>query len=546
MLPSIATRGKQSGQILLIAVLLMLAILLTGILFVSIVSFNQTQGQRDVDVSAALALARFGINFVDHQLQYSDEGADWRPPFRPYDAATYNPADPATWPIPPVALRNMATGTITYTAGFYGPDNIPFTDDDYYTEQEILRGYYGIVRINNPGGIPDYYERFGFTRYPDPLNAGGNSTAAELFAHNLALGRGHVLIRVTYDPDPPYEYNDPQWGMLDPSPDPMSKYIKIEAVGVVEDTAPVFRKLTAYKPLPLLDYALWVTDKTNTGRGTKLGFDPWLDMAQDGISWPAALPAAQPDFLTLSILGSIRVNGALNLYGANCDHPPAPGTPKNPAGASVQIGLRLEPLPVANPSSWFPEGGGYLADDKLIATDQIYEPRTSYDSSGGTIQEQGTAIVGYYNNSGTIGALLPQTVWPSYDNPATAAVETFTTYGGRILDGVAGTDAAGYDRSATPINAPDIFARDPDTNLDRYRRLTEHSGVVVYNTATNTALNTGQFGAGKGIYIDNFSDLQFVKADGRSDLNLLMEDWLQHISAGHPRAAESSWKATGR
>ncbi len=520
---NLSVRG-QSGQALLVAVLLMMAILLVGILFVSIVNFNQMQTERDVDVSGALALAKAGINFVDYQLRYSELGADWRPPFVAWVAGGS--------PVPPVAVEDVGAGTVTYTPGFFGPDGIAYTDDDYYTEQEILRGYYGIVRVNNPGGISDHYHRFGFVRYPDPNMAGGSASAAELFAHNLAVGHGHVLLRVTYDPDPPYEYNDSSL-----IPDPMSKHIKIESVGVLDEAATVIRKLTAYKPLPLLDHALWVTDRSNTGRGTKLGFDPWLDMAQDGITWDNTdLRYEQPDFLTLTIYGPVRVNGALNLEGASCD---AVIAAKDPAQASVHIGLRQEPLPVQNPMAWFPRGGGYLADDKVMASDQIYEPRTS-----GDYQEQGTAIVGYYNDSGSVNTTAPLTIWPSYDNPATTPVEAFDTYGGQILDGVAGTDVAGYDRAVGPLAAPDILATDPNTNLDRYRQLTEHSGDVVFNPSTEVAVNTGQFGAGAGIYVDNFADLQFVKADGTRDLDLLMEDWLQHIALDDPRASESAWNAT--
>ena len=48
--------------------------------------------------------------------------------------------------------------------------------------------------------------RFGFHRYPDPapgvpLDSGLN---------NATFGRGYVLVRVTYDPDPPYEPDDDQ------------------------------------------------------------------------------------------------------------------------------------------------------------------------------------------------------------------------------------------------------------------------------------------------------------------------------------------------
>ena len=72
---------RTAGQALLVAVLLMMVILLTGILFVAIVSYNQFQSSRSADVVAAQSLADAGIRWANDNLSKNVEGADWRPPF---------------------------------------------------------------------------------------------------------------------------------------------------------------------------------------------------------------------------------------------------------------------------------------------------------------------------------------------------------------------------------------------------------------------------------------------------------------------------------
>ncbi|MBC7289457.1 MAG: hypothetical protein H5T86_15725, partial [Armatimonadetes bacterium] len=239
--------SRREGQVLLVAVLLMAAILLLGALFVAIVNYNQYQSSRHGDVLMARALAEAGIRYADYMLTHSPLGADWRPPQPPmYDVATNS-----------------------YDPGFWGPDNVQDTTDDYYLPEEIARGYHGL-RDSSTGTII----RMGFSRYPDPLG-GPAGAAADL--PDIGEAQGHILLRVTYDPDPPFEPSDgPN------TPDPMSGYIKIEAVGVVLGRAAIRHYLVAYKPIGLTDYLLWVTDKTNTGRPAYLGVQPYIDFDNSG------------------------------------------------------------------------------------------------------------------------------------------------------------------------------------------------------------------------------------------------------------------------
>lgn len=488
-------RGRQ-GQALMVAVLLMMVILLTGILFVAVVTYNQSQSGRSVDVGAAQALAEAGIRWCNTNLMKSPEGADWRPPFRAYDPSNPpNAADRSTWPVPPVMLTN---GTAW---GVYGPDGVADTEDDYYSEFERSRGWHGLVDATT-----GRYLRLGFTRIPD-LNAlpVGASVPAET---GVVGGKGHILVRVTYDPDPVYEPEDYPADGSNPKPNPLSAAIKIESIGVVDETAPVFRYLVAYKPIGLTDYVLFVTDKDHTGRPTRLGFDPRLDMLNDNVlGW-----------LPQTFYGPMKFNTPLELVGANSSATP------NAAGASNQFVLTEQPtsatleVPGVNP---IVPGGGYLRDDKIEAQG-IWEAGASF-----------TAAVSQRDVTGTVSAL--GRLYPSTD-PA------FDTYGGRVLDGQPAMDAAGYPRGCSTLSPPEVFS--PEGRA-RYYALTRDSGRVVLDAGTGNPVNLGTIGQGLGVYIDNNSDLQFVDDRGNHDRDALISDWMRTFHPGQYSSSNSGWNAVG-
>ncbi len=66
---------RRGGQVLLVAVLLMLAILLIGILFVALVTYNQSQSARHEDQVVAQGLAEAAVRFADEQLPVIAVGA---------------------------------------------------------------------------------------------------------------------------------------------------------------------------------------------------------------------------------------------------------------------------------------------------------------------------------------------------------------------------------------------------------------------------------------------------------------------------------------
>jgi len=485
-------RTGREGQALLVAVLLMMVILLTGVLFVAIVSYNQEQSARSSDVVAAQSLAEAGIEWCNTNLINSPQGADWRPPFRALDPGIFDPADPDTWPVPPVL------GSDGTDYGVYGPLGVEGDEDDYYTDFEIARGWHGEVDAANPA----VYRRFGFVRIPNvnatPTGTGLPSEIAAL------LGKGHILVRVTYDPDPPYEPND----ILTAGPDTNSGQIKIESIGVVDEQVPVFRKLVAYKPIGLTDYALFVTDSGKSGRPTKLGFEPWTDMDYNGT-------VGTGDYLGQFFFGPIKVNGTLQLGGSNTD--------LSPTGSSTFITLTTQPtqavaeVPGINPMVI---GGGYLRADRVEAADSITEPDPANLS---------TSVIERAADGSTSA---PAQLVPSGTG--------FSTLSGLIRDGSQSVDAAGFSRESRPLAAPAAFE---NGGADRYRALSRDSGDV--RTLTPSGLvNLGRLGRGRGMYIDNVEDRQFVDSSGVSDLDMLIAEWMQQFPEGQYSGQSRGWNAT--
>ncbi len=534
----VSGRGARSGQALVLVVLLMMAVILVGILFVAVVSFNQETGEMMSARLRADQLAQGGLRYAEYMLTNSPQGGDWRPPFRPYDSATYDAGNAATWPVPPVYLGDPNAGPAVWTAtpNMFGPDGIPFTDDDYYMDEEVQHGWAGLVNPNPPGApgpTAAYYARRGFTRYPDPNNA-GSITGGPL--DEMDINQGHFLLRITYDPNPPFEGAALAAAGNDPSvlqPDPLSKYLKIESVGIVAGTTFVFRPLVAYKALGLTDHILWVTDRSHSGRPALLGFAPWLDLdynAQLDVNGGQTNVDRLGDFLPLHFEGPMRFNCPVELRGDNADGPPSVGSPKNEGWGSTQIDLLVGAQDYSNVFDWLPWGGGYLRDDRFIALG-IDDGSTAVDASGGVIPAQGATV-----NIQEGGATNSYSIWPS-DNP------NFDTHGGRVLDNKR-SDNPNRDAAVEDLKAPDIFAKDPATGQSRYHALTRDSGPVVKNTITSETVHTGRYGHGPGVYIDNFGDVQFFNSDGTHDLQALTEDFLGNLSNNDPRIGDSGWNAT--
>lgn len=451
--------GGRRGQALLVAVLLMMAILLVGILFVALVTYNQAQSTRHEDLLAAQALAEAGIRYATDQLENSPLGADWRPPEPP----------------------------VQYTDGsldpdFWGSDGLPDTDDDYYISTDVDRGWSGLV-----DGTTGEYVRRGFTRVPDPRRP--SATAAP--AGSGLMGRGYFLLRVSYEPWEPGDAG---------TPDPVNWNLKIESIGRVDGTQ-VFRRLVAYKPVPLLNYARWVHDATNTGRTAQLGIPPYIDMDNDGTIPAGTSTAPSVEFLSTTIRGPVRVDAALQVAGA-----PA----LDPSGTVLEASTKFELLDRVSTA-------GYPRHDIIEAAEGIALMDDITNAAEVTVDDGTTTTTSY---------VLPST------DPA------FDGMGGHLRDGQAGTQA-GASRFVAQLSPPQLSLGDGVTGMDRYRALTRDAGgTVEFPAGSGEYVNSGQWGFGAGIYIDNWDDVQF-----NHSIQQLMTDWQRPNSRSGITMADSGWNA---
>ena len=476
---------KRRGQALLVAVLLMSVILLVGILFAALVSFNQGQSSRHVDVVAAGQNAEAGVNYANSQLQFSPQGADWRPHFVAYagtgaenqlDPSTW-PQDPALWPSPPA---QYADGSVDFN--FWGLDGTEGTEDDYYSDFDMVRGWFPL-RAGSfhgpPGGPgPGRFLRMGFHRYPDPNQLGSSRDS-------LQLGRGYYLLQVTYDPDPPYEPDDA------PTPRRMSNCLQIVSIGRATQDSNVFRRLVAYKPLGLTDYMKWVTNQSGGARQTTVAVRPNVDM-------DASSSHETGEVLYSYSFGPVRSEPPLYWLGQEIT-----------AGRPSTL-FRLYTAPLGDE--------GYLRDDAFLAPRGLYALDGADAASGAAVSVDGAA-----------NATLPVALDPGATNaPNRVYVDT---------------------PNVPELAPVDLNATDPVSGKSRYRALTRDSGPVVRATAADAdhdvavgdPVSIGLYGAGSGMYIDNTDDIQYRGADGQSNLAALQNDWLRSPTGQGYAGSDTGW-----
>jgi hypothetical protein len=105
------------------------------------------------------------------------------------------------------------------------------------------------------------------------------------------------------------------------------------------------------------------------------------------------------------------------------------------------------------------------------------------------------------------GAQVEMRVGANTYNLQPSSASNFTTANGLYRDGRPLTAADGYPRAIAYLEPPRMDTVDPATNLPRYAAATQESGVW-RQRPNGVWFNTGQFGFGRGIYINNALDIQ--------------------------------------
>ncbi|MFW5866236.1 MAG: hypothetical protein ACOCX2_00375, partial [Armatimonadota bacterium] len=262
----------------------------------------------------------------------------------------------------------------------------------------------------------------------------------------------------------------------------------------------IHRTLVAYKPIPTLNYARWVHDATQDGRPAFLGIPPWADRDQSGT-------IGASDWLATTVRGPVRVNGSLQVAGAPLDTTAAIDT--TPASTQFELYKRL--------STGELDPGEFPRDDTIEVTGGIEMYNGIRGAAEVTLAHDDSALDESID-------LLPS------DDPAFDSLE------GNVRDGHTGLDTNGDPRFAARLEAPKLTLGEGETAYERYRALTRDSGDLV--DVGGEYVNSGQWGYGRGIYIDNFGDIQFDH-----DIQALIDDWQRPTGTPGTPMPDSGWNA---
>jgi len=408
----------KRGQSLVLAITVMFLLVFIGVVFVLLVARNQGRAGRARDVLAAQYLAEAGVNYSDAMLRRSEEGADWRP-------VPDNLGFIWTPGVPP------ATGTLTPNANL----------------ADVAKNH------------PDFQWLRPYAPTEQTVNAVPNAMGPTGGFTSFTMGEGRYLLRVSYNPDPN---------------DKLSKYIKIESVGrsgVVEETDPTTwvggtrlrRELTAYKPIGVTDYWMFITNREKRTADIPLGAAGFNVIYGNENASGEGIRGAP-----------MRVNGNLMWYGKTID--------LVLRGRTYAAGSSHVPIDVVEVSGKIRHQ--LLSEELPSAQADETIPVTLHE-----IIDNGSPVTGL--------------VYPTDDpnNP-------FTTQSGYYRDGSDDPDVTRHARGVKRLEPPLIDSNDTPNKVSRYITLTRDSGVWIQRISDGTWVNTGRYGWGRGVYIDNRNDLQ--------------------------------------
>lgn len=485
-------RIRQHGQTLIIAMIVMGVLLILGLVFLGLINRNILNAARSQRRSESTDLAEAGIRYAHGQLVSSPQGADWRG--TPV-ALSSSPTDPnATLDPDAYYLRkadNPPLKDANGVADLGGPDKLgPFIRIPFTGGRALVRVRYGATDANPTPAVPG-----------GPLRNPGAARSTLIIE---SVGRpGEIRAN---DPTTLNSSGAIQFRNFATDGDLTQA---MSAMAQANGQIPTSRRLVAFAQIGIIDAARFETNVFNSSSPIELGI-------ADGLGISA--------FDDNGGSGSVDVGGSLALQ---------LGT-----GAATRTPLRNVP---AGQGSLFVNG-----NLKLYGNIQVTLNRTLGDSIRVAGRISGTdnailSILGSQYDSAT-SAYVTDAAPTKLDNGISGGATfdsqnpKFSTASGLLFDGSPRTDLAGYASGVGSLVPPSILTVDPQSKLNRYVELTRESGA---NFGGN---NTGRFGHGQGIYVDNAADRQeATDAEGRKTVGSqrsLFDDWLNPNSG----AADSGWK----
>lgn len=472
---------RNSGQTLVIALIIMGILLILGFVFLGFLDQNLANTATSQKESVATQIAEAGVKFAQEQLLHSPQGADWRPVETTMAPDAGNPNDTRD----PDALYLRPGSGLAFNAAdpnqvdLGGPDGLGF-----YTRVNFQNGR-ALVRV----------------RYaPSDANIFSSSPTGAL--RNPGAARNYIIIEAVGRPGS-INPNDPTSGGAGPLVQitgfgaPADVQTAIAAMKANEVNFNTSRKLVAFSSIGMLESGLYVTNKDRTTRPADIGFsvESGANYMGTAVSVPQQFGGLEPVF--------------------------NPGSPPVPAAAPVPLG-----------------GSIYSNADLLIHGSVLLNMNQTL---GDTAVTNGTITAASNSSSISLAAAsYTGAAWTTSTSLIGAAqlnnAGAFSTYGGLLRDGYDGTDAQGYSRGIGYKAPPLIDGSDPDSGANRYMLLTRDSGTLA------GAANTGMYGFGRGVFVNNIGDNQLPATSGASAAagggQSLVYDWLNPDNG----SSNSAWR----
>jgi hypothetical protein len=478
-----SSRRNERGQTIVIALIVLGLLLILGFVFLGIINRNIQTSSRLQDRSESNDLAEAGARYAHAQLLQSEAGADWRG----------NPTGP-------VALsQNPASGDFGVT----------LDPDALYLRGPAMTA--AGLELANPE--------------TNSVDRGGPDGLGPFFRVNFANGR--ALVRVRYGPSDANLFSSSPTGALR-NPGSARNYLIIDSVGRVGKVDP--------------------NDPTTLNGGLRRQFRQFSSQNQFNLAL-AGMKRSEGDFannrkltafVSLGIIDSARfiTNFFRVTRAADIGIPDELGATYGGSNVSSLLSYQLGSADISAPGS---AGNPVLGFGSIyVNADVMFHGQTVIYANGslgdrvvsaGSIQGDPNATIRIARQDLTADRTAwnaPQTFNLVSANNAAASFSstspTFNTAEGILVDAVAQTDQGGYARGASYKTPPSLSVVDPETSENRYVQMTRESGTLVAGN------NSGLYGHGRGIYVNNFSDRQTPSTEvGRAAVDedqSLMYDWL--------------------
>lgn len=320
--------------------------------------------------------------------------------------------------------------------------------------------------------------------------------------------QGRALVRARYGPSDANVFASNPTGALI-IPGRAKNYIIIESIGKPGKLNPndptlardlngqererlQTRKLIAFASIGLIEQAFFVTNKFNVSRPIEFGAP-----AELGVRYGETVGGANPVVVPTQ-LGEVRAlpdkNGTFTLQ---------------PFGGSALFnGDVVFHGPIfANINKYF--GDAILSTGSVIGADDL---TSTVNIVGTNLNPAGNWVPFNFTLANVSGTSL------NSRNPL------FSTGDGVFKDGLVSADQVGHARGVRRIEAPSFGADDKASGENIYRNMAFNSGIV------SAGGNSGAFGHGRNVYINNASDRQNrIDEQGREIAETnesLVYDWL--------------------